>query len=153
MKLFVSILAVFSVSSAADQMFRPGPDNKMEAKGIVTVEIPWINDEGDSYDVQFRVTNDNDDKGMIIFMSDLSCKRGNVTGRLKYTFFNAGERTIDFKPGETKEFKMVCKTEDHKKGDFKLNIARIYNNPSLDGKTVGKIIAKGLSFTQSDRNE
>lgn len=142
-----------SASAFAKQEFHPDSENQMKAANIFSARVPWIKDKGDKYDVRLVLHNENPEKGIIVFLSDMSCKRGNIAGSLKHTFFNTGERTIDFKPNETKEMTLVCKTEGSANGDFKLAVAKVYENPSLDGKTVGKVVAKDLSWAQSDRSK
>ena len=154
MKSLASLfIFTFVFHASAAEKFNPDPANKMEAKGIVSVTVPWIKDKGKKYDINLIVHDDSDEKGIIFFLSDMGCKRGASAGSLKHTFFNTGERTIDFKPGQTKTFNMVCDTQSKATGPFTLTIAKVYDNPSLDGKTVGKVIAKGLSWTQDDRRE
>ena len=149
-----TVLVIFvSVFAKAADMFHPDSANQLKAPGIFAVTIPWIKDKGDKYDVKMVLHNENTEKGLIVFLTDLSCKRGNVTGMLKHTFFNTGEKVIDFKPNETKDFTLVCKTEGTQTGEFKLSLSKIYENPSLDGKTVGKVVAKDLTWEQSDRKK
>ena len=152
-KIALVMIMLSGLNAFAADKYIPDPENQMKAKDIVTVSIPWIKDKGSKFDLNVNVHNENPEKGMIIFLSDMGCNRGTVRGELKYTFFNTGEKTIDFKPNETKSFNMVCKTAGNPRGDFKLSIAKVYNNPSLDGKTVGTVIAKELTWSQSDKRE
>jgi hypothetical protein len=142
---------VVSASAGASDKFVPGADNRLEKKDIITVSVNWIKDKGKKFDLNLTVQNDNPQTGMILFLSDLGCQRGEIRGTLKHTFFNTGERTIDFKPKETKSFNLVCSMEAKAKGHFKIVVNRVYDNPSLDGKTVGKVIAEGLTWSQDDR--
>lgn len=152
--VLVALVTVFVASMAfAKDMYHPSADNQMKAANIFSLRVPWIKNKGDKYDVRLILHNENPEKGIIVFLSDLTCKRGNIAGMLKHTFFNTGEKVIDFKPNETKEMTLVCRTEGAENGDFKLNLSKVYENPSLDGKTVGKVIAKDLSWSQSDRKE
>lgn len=144
--LFALVLFVTATQAFAADRLMIDPSNKIVDKGVVTVAIPWLKDKGDKYDINLSIHNENDEKGMIIFLSDLGCKRGGVAGQLKHTFFNTGERTIDFRPGQTKEMTLVCKTEGSKSGAFELTVAKVYANPTLDGKTVGKILARNLNW-------
>lgn len=154
MKLLTWLLIATCINSAfASEKFVPGPENQMVAKGVLTAYVGWIKDKGGKFDLNLSIHNEDGDKGLIVFLSDMGCERGKVRGELKHTFFNTGERTIDFKPNQTKSFNLVCKVEGKTAGDFKLSINRAYDNPSLDGKTVGKVIAKNLTWTQSDRRE
>ncbi len=145
--------ALFVVQAFASHKFVPDPANKLTAKNVMTMTVPWIKDKGKKYDLNLTVHAESGDKGMIIFLGDLGCQRGEAVGKLKHTFFNTGERTIDFRPNQTKDFNLVCTIGSETRGDFKITIAKIYDNPSLDGKTIGKVIAKDLSWSQSDRSE
>lgn len=154
MKFVLSfILCAVSLAASAEDRFIPDPENQMKAKDIMSVWVAWIKNKGEKYDLNINMRNENPDKAYIVFLSDMGCKRGKVRGQLKHTFFNTGERTIDFKPNEAKDFNLVCKTVGGRSGDFQLSISRIYENPSMDGKTVGKVVAKDLTWTQSDRKE
>lgn len=154
MKHLIVFLAVgFCVPALATEKYTPGPDNKAVVKGVATLSVAWIKDKGKKFDVHVNIHNDNQDKGMIIFLSDMTCQRGNMGGTLKHTFFNTGERTINFHPNETKEFNLVCNIGDESKGDFKILVSKIYENPSMDGRTVGKVIGKDIVWKQDDRRE
>lgn len=154
MRYTVCVFALLmSLQALASDKFMPDPENQMSAKGVVTVSVPWIKDKGDKFDVNLSIHNEDTDKGIIIFLSDMGCMRGTVRGELKHTFFNTGEKTIDFKPNETKSFTLVCRVHGEGRGDFKISVAKVYGNPSMDGKTVSKVLAKDLSWKQSDRRE
>ncbi len=146
-------LLLLGSAAFASEKYMPDPENQMTAKGVVTVSVPWIKDKGKKFDVSLNIHNEDTDKGIIIFLSDLGCQRGKVRGELKHTFFNTGEKTIDFKPNETKTFTLVCRVAGETRGDFKLSVAKVYGNPSMDGKTVSKVIAKDLTWSQSDKRE
>jgi len=146
-------LLTVAFQASASEKFIPDPENQMKAKDIVTASVPWIKDKGGKFDVSLTIHNENPEKGMIIFLNDMGCFRGKVRGELKHTFFNTGERTIDFKPNETKTFTLVCRVSGETRGDFRLTMSKVYSNPSMDGKTIGKVIAKDLAWSQSDRRE
>lgn len=150
----MSIILVFlcSTLAQASEKYSPDPANQMIAKDIVSIGVPWIKDKGKKFDVNVRIHNESPEKGIIIFLSDMGCKRGAVRGELKHTFFNTGEKTIDFKPNETKSFTLVCRTSSEGRGDFNLTVSKVYSNPSMDGKTVGTVIAKDLTWTQLDKH-
>ncbi|HMN67136.1 MAG TPA: hypothetical protein PKC28_01225 [Bdellovibrionales bacterium] len=149
----IFIALAFALTAQAAEKFAPDPENVMTKKDVVTFSVPWIKDKGAKWDFQLNVHNENPEKGMIVFLSDISCKRGKVVGVVKHTFFNTGERTMDFKPNERKEFKLVCRTEGAERGDFVLSVRKVYDNPSMDGKTVGKSVAENLTWNQNDKRE
>ena len=64
----------------------------------------------------------------------------------KHTFFNTGERTIDFKPAEAKTFNLVCRLGAETTGAMRLTIAKVYENQTLDGKTAGKVVASNIEW-------
>jgi len=150
MRIWILVFA-FASSAFASSTFIPGAENKMVAKGVMSLSVLKIIDKGRKFDMKLAIRNDNNQTGIIVFFSDMSCQRAGTPGRLKYSLFGIGERTIDFRPGQQKEMSMVCETEGTKKGPFKLMVAKIYDNPSLDGKTVGKVIANDLTWEQDDR--
>lgn len=122
----------------------PNAENVTTAKGVVSIWGAWIEDDGDKFDVNVHIRNEDPDKGIIVYLKDMRCKRGARGGELKYTFFNTGERTIDLKGGEEKNFNMVCRYQVDEKGDFEFSVSRVYENRWSDGKTVGAVIAKDL---------
>jgi hypothetical protein len=145
--------ATVALSAYASTKYNPDPANKMQAPGIMTLSVAWIKDKEKKYDLNVTIKNERDDTGIIVFLSDMGCDRGDFGGKLKYTFFNTGERTIDFRPHQQKSFNMVCDTNVKATGPFKLRVYKVYDNPSMDGKTVGKVLATDLRWSQDDRHE
>ena len=84
-------------------------------------------------------------------LSDLQCFRGDVQGRIRHTFFNTGERTIDFNAGENKRFKMVCDLGQKSKGELKIIARRIYDNPDNDGKKKGTVLARDIEWKVEEK--
>jgi len=115
-----------------------------KAGGIMEARVDWLKKKKEKFDFGLTLSNLTEN-GLIIYLNDITCAKGNVTGEVKHTFFNTGERTIDFRPGETKKFKLVCRLYSQVDSDqFKVAIRRINSNPSNDGKTVGKLLYKDL---------
>lgn len=116
------------------------------AKGIMEARVEWVKDKKSKFDYGLVLSNLTE-TGLIVYLHDIACKKGNVSGETKHTFFNTGERTIDFKPGETKRFKLVCKLHTEVFSDnYSVSIRRVNSNPNYDGKTVGKLLYKGLNI-------
>jgi hypothetical protein len=151
MRFWTAALIIFSGNTAFAKLI-PSADNKMLEKDVISMTVGWIKDKGEKFDLKVVLHNENNEKGIIVFLKDMGCKRGDADGSLKHTFFNTGERTIDFRPKQTKSFNMVCDLPGKTKGHYKISIAKVYDNPSLDGKTAGKIIAHDLTWTQDDRD-
>src|SRR3712207_1781954 len=81
---------------------------KAEAKGVISLWAEWIKDKDDKFDARLHIRNESSDH-IIVLLRDMTCGRGDRHGTLKHTFFNTGERTMDFGPGEEKDFNVVCK--------------------------------------------
>jgi hypothetical protein len=123
--------------------------NSEVTKGGIVVRPLKIKNKGDKYDVQLAITNTTQ-KNIIILLSDMSCYRGSTMGSLKHTFFNTGERTIDFTPGRSKSFNMVCDMGVKTKGPYRLSISKVYDNPKADGATRGAVIIENIDWIQKD---
>ncbi len=110
-----------------------------------SIRVNWIKDKGKKFDVELAITNELA-QPIIVFLGDIRCARGNAGGELKHTFFNTGERTIDFHPRQSKVFRMVCRT-GRSDGDYQLEIARVFSNPSGDGKHADKVIGHSIGWS------
>jgi hypothetical protein len=118
-------------------------------KNGVEVWANWLKDKGKKFDVQLNIHNASKND-IIIELKDMSCSRGETVGRLEHTFFNTGERTIDIRVNQLKTFNLVCTYDNITKGDFKIAIDRIYDNPKADGKDRGNVLAHGLVWSARD---
>jgi hypothetical protein len=116
------------------------------AKGVMEARVEWVKDKKSKFDYGLVLTNLTE-SGLIVYLHDIACKKGKVSGETKHTFFNTGEKTIDFKPGETKRFKLVCRLNTEVfSNDYSVGLRRINSNPNYDGKTVGKLLYKDLNI-------
>jgi hypothetical protein len=111
----------------------------------VAFNVSFLKDKGRKYDVELSITNTSKND-IIIMLNDMECFKGNAQGMLKHTFFNIGERTIDFRKGQLKRFRMVCTLAEKEKGDYKILVTRVYDNPESDGATKGKVLASNVEF-------
>lgn len=143
------VLAFFLVGCGGGKVSLAPEQTTMKKDGLITMNVEWIKDKKKKYDIRMRVHNDA--KTAIIFkLSDMQCFRGERQGILKHTFFNTGERTIDFRPGQMKTFQMVCDLGDKSEGQFKIVFGRIFDNPTNDGATTGKVLADGIEWKADD---
>jgi hypothetical protein len=140
-----SLLAAFALTACGSNPVIDEQHAEASKAGISFRPI-LIKDKGAKYDIKFAISNLSD-KNIIILLSEMSCYRGHMMGILKHTFFNTGERTIDFKAGQMKEFKMVCDYGSKMKGDYKISIRKVYENPNGDGATKGKVITENIDWT------
>ena len=144
MARFLICLLVLGLTACAGRAIKLGNDTKVTKDGI-GVWATWLKDKGKKYDVQLNIENGSKND-LIILLSDMSCFRGENRGTLKHTFFNTGERTIDFRVGQMKPFNLVCDYRAKGEGDFKIIISRIFDNPGGDGRTRGKVIGNDLEW-------
>ena len=120
---------------------------KVTRPNIAKVSVEWIKNKGKKFDVHLSIEN-LADFPIIMMLSDFKCSKSGHTAALRHTHWNMGERTIDFKTGESKDFTMVCPhgEVDEKEPEYKINIQRVDSNKSGDGKTTGQIIAKDIEW-------
>jgi len=148
MKLWLSLFVLVAAACGGRVKLDP-QSNVAKQDGIVSMWAEWVKDKGDKYDIRMNIKNDSD-QATIIMLNGLQCYRGQIPGRLKHTFFNTGERTMDFRPGELKTFNLVCVYGSDTKGDFRIVIDRIFENPSGDGRQTGKVVAQKIEWNQPD---
>ena len=141
--LFGMVWVLGSCSTHRIEMSRV--ENQVTRDGLITVGANWYQDEGNKYDIQLHISNESD-KAFIIMLSDILCFKGNLRGTLKHTFFNTGERTIDFQAGEQKAFNMVCRLGSDATGDPRVVVKRIYENPTADGVQKGSVMGTDVEW-------
>ncbi len=118
----------------------PGPpDNGM------SLSVEKVKDKKKKYDFRLNLKNDSN-QFLLVNLTDILCFRGDVHGMIKNTFFNTGPRSIGLAPGEVKGKTLVCDHGMSAAGDFRVVVSRIYENPSHDGKTPGKVVGENLEW-------
>lgn len=148
-RLYVLTLSfILSVCSYAGRIDISPEGNRLTKAGIVSLWADWIKNKGEKYDIGFHIRNEGE-KPIIIMLRGMRCYRGGGEGELKHTFFNTGEKTIDFRAGETKKFTLVCEIGEKYKGDYRIVVGRVYENTGGDGKTLGKVLAKDVDWKVS----
>ncbi len=153
MKVFylVGLLLIFSCGTGKGtrKLYKTEHIGPKGDNNIFEVDVKWVKEKGKKFDLRIVLDNKSD-TGLIIMLHDLRCYKGNMKGKIAHTFFNTGERTIDLKAGEVKQFNAVCKLGVKKEGVYKLLVRRVYENPSEDGKTKGKVLLKNLVWEYSN---
>lgn len=126
--------------------------NSNVANEVVSLTVLWLKDKGKKFDVELQIQNKSNED-IIIKLADMNCGKGTAGGQLKHTFFNTGERTIDFTGHQMKRFRLVCDIGQKVPGDFQISINRIFANPEGDGATKGKQIAEKLQWKAAAAND
>ena len=115
------------------------------APNVMEARVVWLKDKGKKFDFQASLHNTSQ-SGLIVYLADIACSKGGVTGELKHTFFNTGERTIDFRAGERKSFNFVCKLGDNvSSNQFLFSVRKISANENNDGRSAGKVLFRNLN--------
>ena len=133
---FLTVAVLFSLIGCGSMKLNP-ENAKVTQNKYLDLRANWVKNKSKKFDIEMAVTNKSD-ADLIFQLRDMQCSRGPVTGQLQHTFFNTGERTIDFRKGQTKVFRFVCDLGGWQDEDVKLVISKIYDNPSGDGANKGK---------------
>jgi hypothetical protein len=144
----ILILPVFLLGCGGGKITLAPEASVMKEEGVLSMNVEWVKDKKKKYDIRMRIRNEAKTP-IITRLGDMACFRGERQGMLKHTFFNTGERTIDFHIGEQKVFQMVCDLGMKVEGPFRIVFGRVYDNPSDDGATVGKEIATNVEWKAS----
>lgn len=148
MRTLLVMAMVFSVGCSSKRVLKE--DNSVSERGVIKVWANWVKDKGEKFDIQFVMENISE-KGIIVKLNNIQCARGKRTGRVKHTFFNTGERTIDLLAGENKQFNLVCYLGAESEGPFNMRIVKVYENPENDGESMGKVIAENLIWSLPEK--
>jgi hypothetical protein len=142
---FLPLLLAAVLGACSSKQLIPVNDEtvRMTPNPVLYASVAWVKAEAGKYDFELVLRNQAD-VGIIIFLGEMQCYRGERPGTLKHTFFNTGERTIDLRSGEAKELKLVCRHGEGATGDFRVKFPKVYANPNNDGATTGKVIARDL---------
>jgi hypothetical protein len=144
-KLAVSALILSASSAFAFGWDKMEGVTKAQKSGVFTAAAEWVKDKDDKYDVSFKLTNDTE-KTILLFVGDMKCARG---AKHDGTLDNHSDnRTIDLRPKESRSVVFTCRGMDEKqKGDFTVNF-KVFENPTGDSKTPGKVLADNLVWKQ-----
>jgi len=147
-KFLVGIVGVFLFSVQAHAWDKMEGVAKASVKGAVTITAAWIEDEKSKYDVNFKIINESD-KTLLFFVGDTKCARGaDVNGKVD---FHTDLRSIDLRAGESREIVLTCRFENKGTGDFIVTF-KLFDNPSDDSNTPGKLLAEKLVWKQGEKD-
>jgi hypothetical protein len=119
--------------------------------GVMTVSSAWIKVKGKKFDQQVVMQNSSAGSE-IVWLKDVHCSRGHVTGDVSMVNARHGDMPIWLRPRSTQTIVFTCDLNAAEvRGPFKISVSRVYENPSDDGRTTGKVIAKDLEIEQVDK--
>lgn len=119
--------------------------NRVGQPGLISVWADWVKDKGDKFDIQLNLKNESE-RSLIVSLHAMRCYRGEHEGKLKHTFFNTGEKLIDLRPGDSKDMRLVCTLDGETRGEFRIVIDRVFDNPTSDGVQTGEVLARDLQW-------
>jgi len=125
-------------------------DNVVTKAGIFQVSGSGVRIKKRAYHVKIQLHNISNEMYQIVMLSDIACYRGNEIGEIKHGFFGHGERIMDFFPGQTKRYTLACKFSGSGRGDMKIVVKKVYDNPAQDKMTPEKMVAKNIIFVIKD---
>lgn len=125
-------------------------ENYASFPNVMKVWATTIENKKKKYTIDFSLRNESQ-KDVVVNLTDLKCYKGSALGEfthpLKFMHHSLGEQHINLKAGETKSFQLLC---DFRRpmgpGDYIIVVERIYENPNGDGKTLGKVLGKDLTW-------
>ena len=142
----VSLSSSIGFAKSAQQL----ENNEVKAGDAISVWASSVKDKDKKYDLSFNLRNLSTTDGLLVMFPDMSCKRGEVKGNLRYPTFGSKGNTLALKPEETKNFTVVCDLPTEVKGEYSIILGKVYANPSNDGYTQGKVLADTVVWKTSD---
>lgn len=145
-KTIIVGLILSSTTSFAIGWIKVAGVGKASQKGIITVTADWLKDKDNKFDVSMHFTNETD-KTILLFVGDMKCARGpDKDGNIDN---HTDRRTIDLRGHESRSVVVTCRLPSETKGDFSVAM-KVYENPSSDSNTPGKILAEALTWKQGE---
>jgi len=134
------------------RVITPASNEAVEESGSFRITATEVVDKEEKWNVRTNVQNLTNDKTILFFIRQMHCFRGEHEGALEHAFAGIGERKINIAPASSKSFNFLCSFESaQKSGAFRIEVERIFSNPSGDGATPGATLAKDVVLTVQDQ--
>lgn len=141
--IFTAFFMTFSFACSSGKIPLT-PDEGVKVDKVIHVYGDQLIVKKNKYTVRAYMTNLHGSP-LVFHLGEILCFRGKDQGITGYSNFGIGERTIDFAAGQQKQFNFGCTFgERQPTGPFKIVITRIYENPSGDRVTAGKVIKENV---------
>ncbi len=145
MKHVLVVVALAALMACGGKKIVMTDNNTAKASGVMSLTVGWVKDKGKKFDINFTMRNESESKSLIVYLHDLNCYRGTAMGEMRHK-----DQVVDFRVGQSKTFTLVCRQTGDAKGAMRLNIAKVYDNPSNDGRVPGKVIATNIDWKSVD---
>jgi hypothetical protein len=130
-----------------------GDEALSEIKGLISLDATNLKIKSKYFAGRFLIINQTSNskkkKKLLVYLRDIKCFRGEQAGRVKNNIpFNIGEKYIDIDPSQQKALHLKCLFPfSVDEGELKIVIEKVYDNPSMDGLTSGKTLAKDFTWS------
>jgi len=142
----LGLAVAFTLGTACTgRKFDLSPEEAVTKPGIVKITGKKLTDKGKKFNIDTEITNLRERSSIVFHLHAMSCYKGEHRGVVEHAFVGIGERSINILPKQMKAFNFLCnfgKQVVPDKGDYRLVITNVYDNPNNDGLTTGKILAK-----------
>jgi hypothetical protein len=135
----IGLLGFVCLSAFAGRTEIAPAGNKVTKAGVISIYSEWVKDKGKKYDLNLTLSNDHD-KDIIVLLNDFRCFRGTVSGEIK------SDDTIHLLPGKKKGLTVTCNLGSKTKGEYRIVVTKVYENPASDEKTLGKVIGTEIEW-------
>ncbi len=153
MRLGLPLLALGVLSAGCSPRLHVNPDRgAVRLPGLIEVAPVWVKDKRKKFDLRVRLTNTSPEP-FILLLSDIGCARGEEPGEVRHTLFGAGERTVDFRGGQSKVFTLICLTDGAEAGDFVFTVRAVREDLHRDGGTPGRVLAENIVWAMTETGE
>jgi|GEM_PF-6991279 len=144
----------FLLLSACAHQGEKSSSNEMEpmataAEGIISMWSGPVKDRGSRFELNFNIKNMMTDQSVVVPVSEMTCRRGEMKGSLKPMAKTKLEHTIQLKPGQTRSLNLTCILDNPAGGDFTIKIGKVFG-ATASGTQATTVLAKELAWHYVD---
>ena len=119
------------------------------AEGVISMWSGPVKDRGSRFELSFNIKNMMTDQSVIVPVSEMTCRRGEMKGSLKPMAKTKLEHTIQLKPGQTRSLNLTCILENPAGGDYTIKIGKVFG-ATASGSQATTVLAKELAWHYVD---
>jgi hypothetical protein len=121
-------------------------------KNVLLISGSWIKEKMKKFDIRLTLAPQGSDNE-IVWLKDIQCSRGSTKGEMSMVDARHGDLPIWLRQGTVQTIIFTCDLgAENVRGNFIVDITRVYDNPSADGRTGGKVLAKNLVLEQAEQS-
>jgi hypothetical protein len=138
------VFLVLIISSCSTKI---GLNEVVKVDNVIKVQGAQLIDKTSKYTIAFSLLNLHEEP-ILLHLSEIQCFKGPLQGRVEHALFGAGERKINLRVRQMKNFRLNCVFggEPAEFGAYKLQFGRIFENQGGDGVSEGKVLVESLDF-------